>query len=142
MKILQLLILLMTVSFCLQCKKDNQETDALTTNKWKRGLTDKNISSNPPGRILYHTALNCQKDDELKFNPSGTLMINNGADKCDADEPEAESLTYSYNRASKEFVIDTERYTLAEETDNQIKYFAPLPSASGYDYVVYLLVRP
>lgn len=142
MKIYQLPVLLMAVFFCLQCKKDNQQTNTLTVNKWKRGLIDKNVASNPHGRILYYAVLDCQKDEELRFNPGGTLIITYGADKCDPDEPENEVLPYTYNRAGKELVIDAVKYTLAEETENQIKYYAVVPSATGYDYLVYLLVRP
>lgn len=142
MRIYQLPVLLMVVFFCLQCKKDNQRTDILTTGKWKRGMIDKNISSNPPGRPLYYAVLNCEQDDELTFDPGGTLRINNGADKCDPDEPGTGSMTYSYDKAGKELVIDSVKYTIAEETEKQIKYFAILPSNTGYEYVVYLLVRP
>jgi hypothetical protein len=142
MKMYQLLLLLMAGFFDLQCKKDNQKTEALTSNKWKRGLIDKNVSSNPRGRILYYAVLTCAQDDVLEFNPGGTLKINYGANKCDSSETGTGSLTYSYNRVYKELVIDAVKYTLAEESDNQIKYFVTVPSTTGYEHIVYLLARP
>lgn len=142
MKKYQLLLLLFAGPIFLQCKKDKQETHALTTNTWKRGLTDNNISSNPSGSIVYSPVLNCEKDDELKFNTNGTLIIKKGSDKCDPEEPATASFNYTFNRASKELVIDSIKYTLVEETQNQIKYFAIVPSPTGFNYVVYLLVRP
>lgn len=138
-KKLLLILALLAIIFSF-CKKDKsiETTDFLLNKSWKRAISDKNISTNPSGRIMYDVVLDCQKDDQYKFNSDGTLIINRGTEKCSVNELTSETLTYSYNKISKELLINGIKYTLAEESDNQIKYFAPLTSA-GYDYLVFLL---
>lgn len=129
------------IVFLNACKKDNGEitTSFLTSKTWKRALADKNTSTNPPGRILYDPRLDCQKDDIYQFSSDGTLRIDKGANKCNQNELNNETLAYTYKKDNKELLIDGKKYTLAEESNNQIKYYTRMPSITGYDYIVYLL---
>lgn len=122
------------------CKKDNKNsTDIFTSKTWKRGLTDKNPSTNPPGKVLYSPVQNCEKDDTFKFATDGSFIINRSTEKCDLDESQNETDTYTLNRTTRELVISGVRYILAEESSNQIKYYVTIPSQTGYDYLVFLL---
>jgi hypothetical protein len=130
-------VLLLTFVFS-SCKKDGNSS-ILSSGTWTRALNDKNRATNPSGRILYYAVRNCEKDDTYKFTLDGKLLINRNADKCDPDELQNETQSYSLNRATKEFIINGYKFTLAEESGRQIKYYAPLNSGTGYDYIVFLL---
>jgi len=140
MKINQLLILTVLAFLSLQCKKEGVEPkDILVSKEWKKTVADKNLYSNPSGKILYASVLNCQKDDTYRFNENGKLTLKKGSSQCEMIEAASEDLPYSYNKASKELIISGIKYTLAEATSVQIKYYAPLPADSGSDYIVFLL---
>ena len=140
MKINRLLILILPAILNLQCKKDEiAPKDVLLHKSWKKTIADKNLYSNPPGKILYATVLTCQKDDIYKFNEDGKLILQKGSAKCQQIEASSESISYSYNSATKELIIGGTNYTLAEASEDQIKYYTALPAGSGSDYLVFLL---
>ena len=119
-------------------KKENQ-TNNLTSKTWKRAWTDMNPTTNPQGPIQYYAVLNCEKDDTFKFNTDGSLIIDRKDDKCDQNEIRIENLPYSLNQQSKELIIGNTRYTLVEESDKQIKYYAVVPTTNGFQYLIFLL---
>ena len=124
----------------LGCKKDTDSpTDILLSKTWKRNLTDKNPATNPPGRVLYYPVQNCEKDDTFRFDSEGKLTLNRGANKCSQGEQQTEIQTYSLDRNTKLFLLEGSRFTLAEESTGQLKYYTQLPPNSGYDYLVFLL---
>jgi hypothetical protein len=131
-----LILFLALLSSCKE-KDENEPANFLLAKDWKRGLVDKNTSTNPPGRIVYYAVLNCQKEDTFRFGSDGTLTINQGTDKCDNNESVYKTVAYTKN--NKDLILDGVKFTLAEESKTQIKYYAPLPPATGYDYMVYLL---
>ena len=132
--------LLLAVFIFSTCKKDNSSsTDILSSRAWTRALNDKNQSTNPPGRIIYYAVQNCEKDDTFKFGSDGKLIINRNAHKCDPEESQNETQPYSLNRMTKELVINGDKFTLTEESSNQVKYYAPLSPSTDYDYIVFLL---
>jgi hypothetical protein len=69
----------------------------------------------------------------------GALTINQGMDKCSGNEPATETLPYTYNRETKELIIDGFRYTVAEESKEQVKYYTPIPSSNGFEHLIFLL---
>jgi len=121
------------------CKKDDVTADILLSTTWKPGMQDKNPASGPHGSIRYSAVLTCQQDDTYRFDSKGKLTINQGTNKCSTDEPATKSLSYSYNRETKELIIDGIRYTVVEETEEQVKYYVPVAYATGSEYLVYLL---
>lgn len=140
MKNIQLFILTASLFLFSNCGKENiNSTDILVSKTWKRGLIDKNPSSNPTGKILYYAVLNCEKDDVFKFNSDGKLTINRSIEKCDINENQSETQTYTLDRTTKKLVINGIEYTLAEESKEQIKYFSPVPSTTGSDNLIFLL---
>ncbi|MBD1397171.1 hypothetical protein H9Q13_08350 [Pontibacter sp. JH31] len=138
---LTLLSVLLFILIFSSCAKEDENGPAsiLLSKEWKRGMVDKNPATNPAGRILYYAVQNCQKDDTFRFGANKALTINQGANKCVNNEPATTTVSYTYNETNKELIIDSFKYTLAEESKAQIKYYAPMSSQTGYDYIVYLL---
>ena len=130
-----ILILLTTVS---SCKEDNAASVSITSKVWAPALTDKNSSSNPIGQILYYAVLDCEKDDTYNFGLDGKLTINRGTNKCNNAEFSTEIINYSYNSSTKELIIKGVKYTVADESGVQLKYYTTIPSAVGFQYLIYL----
>ncbi len=139
MKKLTKISLLLVFTFVLSCSEDDnnvKNTSILTSKVWKRGMKDLNPSTNPPGNIIYYAVKNCEQDDTFKFD-SNSLTINDNQNKC--GEEEIKSVPYKIDRKKKEITINNQIYKIAEETKNQIKYYAPVPHSSGYDFEIFLL---
>lgn len=133
---LPLLLLIITVSTLMGCAKD-EVIDPLFNKTWKRALKDQNPSTNPQGEVLYQPISDCQKDDVFSFNADGTFKIDNGTEKCEPTEAKTETGTYSV--ANKEIIIKGTKYTLAEASATQVKYYTAVASGSGFVYVIVLL---
>ncbi len=132
-------ILLVLVAFA-GCKKDEQDPPQILTSKiWERGLIDKNPSTNPEGDVIYYAVRDCEKDNTFKFDTKGELIINKNDEKCKPNEPQIEIENYSINRAEKQLIINGIEYTLAEESENQIKYYSAISTETGYEYLIFLL---
>lgn len=116
-----------------------KDENIFMTKTWKRGIIDKNPNSNPPGKIGYYAVLECEKDDTLKFNTVSTLTIEKGQNKCNSTESSTEIIQYTYDNLKNELIMDGVKYIVTEESNGQIKYLAPTPSLTGYDYVAYIL---
>jgi hypothetical protein len=122
------------------CKKSVENPiDILTSKTWKKGIIDKNPSTNPSGTVLYSAVRDCENDDTFQFGSDGNLIVNRGADKCDPNELVTVSEPYTLNRKENELIIKGVRFTLAEESSTQIKYYAQPGPGSGYQYVIFLL---
>ena len=140
MKIRHLAILISILLIFTNCKKDSESpANILLSKTWKRGLVDKNPATNPPGPIIYYAVRNCEKDDSFKFGSENKLTWHRNIDKCDQNESPTETQTYSLNRTTNELFINGTKFTLAEESKSQIKYFALIPTTTGFQYLVYLL---
>lgn len=143
--ILSLFVLLLCFYSCGSKDKDILRSDILTSKTWKRGIMDKNLSTNPsiPSSysqgILYAPVSSCQKDDVFHFNPDGELIIDNGPDKCSADEQATQTVNYSYDKINNDLTIGGIKYKVAEMSSTQIKYYVDMPYVTGYSYMVYLL---
>ncbi len=132
--------ILIAVLGLTNCKKDKStSTEILVSKTWKKALNDKNTATNPTGTVIYSSFQNCEVDDTFNFGTDGKLLVNNGSVKCDQNETQNVTQTYSINRSTKELIINGVKYTLAEESSNQIKYYATLPPVTGYQYLVFLL---
>lgn len=140
MKIKQFVLAISIILALSSCKKNsNNPSEILTEKTWKRGLTDKNPSTNPEGRVFYYGVKGCEKDDTYKFGSDGKLVLNRGSEKCEPSETQNETQSYTIDRTKKEIVINGTKFTLAEESNEQIKYCAALPYNTGYDYLIFLL---
>jgi hypothetical protein len=138
--IAHLLGFVLVIMLFSSCEKENEvPADILLSTTWKPGMQDKNPAINPPGNVRYSAVLTCQQDDTYHFNAKGALTINQGANKCNSDEPTIVTLPYTYNRATKELIIGGKKYTVAEESEEQVKYYAPVTSATGFEHLIFLL---
>jgi hypothetical protein len=136
MKIKNLTLIAFIILTISSCKKNSDNAlNTLTTKTWKRALNDKNPSTNLQGTTLYYAVQNCEKDDTFKFGSDGNLILNRGTDKCESNETQ----NYTLDRTKKELIINGNKFTLAEESSDQIKYYAAIPQASGFSYLIYLL---
>jgi hypothetical protein len=118
------------------CKK--KDDSVLTSKTWRKSRNDKNAATNPPGSVFYLFASPCELDDTYSFETNGNLKITSGASACFSGEAPEINKSYSLNRSNKELIIDGNKYTLAEETKEQLKYYSPAPSVTGFQYVVYI----
>lgn len=129
---------ILAFSFILiSCEKENNsETDFLYSKTWKIGLTDKNPSSNPNGRIIYSAPQQCNLDDTYTFKEDNNqLVINKGNEKCSATESDPETLSFSVNTSKKVLTIGNDTYTIIDFSESQIKYGMPISSG----YMLFLL---
>lgn len=139
MKRFYLLIISILPLFIHCDKEDGKGTDILLNKTWKVGFMDKNPQSNPQGKILYHAWQECEKDDVYTFyTDKEQLVIENGDNKCLSSEPSEETLSFSIDKDKKVLTIGNETFTIADFSESQIKYYAPIPVATDY-YIVYLL---
>lgn len=139
-RVLALSVLFLFV-LVLACKKDENEEmiDIITSKAWKFGLTDLNTHTNPSGNNAYYAVLECEKDDTFTFKADGTVVRVFGAKKCDDDTGTSKTLNYSFNKETKELVIDGVKFTVVEENKSQFKYVLVTTATSGASNRIYLL---
>ena len=136
-----LLTLLSFIFLFSSCSKDDETvpSNILTSKTWKRGMVDKNPSSSPSGSVLYYPVQECEKDDTFRFGSDSKLTVNQGASKCDKNEPASKTVTYSYDEKANTLTIDGINYSVAEMSKSQIKYYIPFASSTGYANYIFLL---
>lgn len=88
-------VLLVTIS---ACKKDEEDTatpktatEYLTAGFWKTTSITINPGVNFGGTVItdfYAQMLPCSKDDITRFNANGTITDDEGATKCDVNDPQ------------------------------------------------------
>lgn len=132
-----LIISLFTLTI-FACKKDKNDLqsqiDILTSKNWKPATIDKNVSSNPVGKIYYYEE-NCN-DFTYQFGINNSLKILKEKG-CYVYKPD--DVSGKYDLSAMEITYEETTYKIAEITTDQVKFYQKLPSSSGYDYVVYLL---
>lgn len=124
------------------CNKENKTSANLLASKtWKIGVEDLNPSNGPTETYSFNIVRNCDKDDFLNFGLDSILIINRNENKCDQNEIQTETLTYSLDRTTGEFIIDGIKYTLVEETYSQVKYYRTVPKGSNLTHRIYFLLQ-
>ena len=139
MRFTRLAIILLIVLTLSNCKKDSESAPNLLTSKtWKYGVIDKNPSTNPPGKNAYYAVHDCQMDHTFKFGSDGKLeqFLNN--DDCGVNKTVI-TKTYTYNSKKKELWINEDKFTIAEESNSQIKYYIPITRTNGVENLIFLL---
>lgn len=114
--------LLFTLLF--SCKKEEHEQmiDVLTSKTWKFGMKDLNASTNPSGTNFYFAVPECEQDDTFLFREDGTMIRNYGPKKCDGETTANKTVPFSFNKQTKELIIDGVKYKVVEENKTQFKY--------------------
>lgn len=141
MNTLKALFIFALLTSFVACKKDKTPVDILTSKSWSPTRVDKNFGITPGIRgvtTIYASVRDCDQDDSYTFSKNGKLTINYAPNKCKDGDPATLVLDYSYNRDSKELIINGEKFTIGSEKTEQLKYYGPLPKGTGYEYIVYL----
>lgn len=96
-KIITTFIFLIILSSCSKDNDDNKKSnkkDLLTAAPWKVVAAVVNPAYNIDGTgeisDLYSLYEACDKDDMIIFKPNGDMIFDEGATKCDADDPQSE----------------------------------------------------
>lgn len=111
----------------VHCKKDEEtKTDLLTSGQWRvTALTltpgidlDGDGDLDPDWYSLFEA---CDKDDYYVFNANGTYESNEGATKCDPDDPQTDSGTWSFVENETKINMDGDIATIEELTKNRFR---------------------
>jgi hypothetical protein len=95
------------------CKKDSDNNfTLLTTGKWKI------IAETENGKDIFSSNPNCEKDNLLIFETSGTLNYDEGATKCKASDPQTEIAgTWALSGSDQKKLVLTETSSSAVTID-------------------------
>jgi len=119
-----LLILTVIMVFVSSCTEDKSNTELLTGTDWRisawtvspaiLGITDWYANMEP-----------CEKDDSFSFNSDGSASIDEGASKCDPDDPQTETGTWSFNSDETLLTIiadgETQSWEIIDLTNKVLK---------------------
>lgn len=142
-------ILLSGLMGLIGCKKDSK-TDLLTDHSWKitastvtPGIEDPftgNLVTN-----LYDWAFispDCVKDDFYTFKTDGNMILDEGATKCDATDPQTTTSTWAFNNSETIITVtdsdgDATDVTLTELTEDKMV----ITYTEAIDNVVYTFTQ-
>lgn len=136
-RLLGLLFILSCFAGCKKSGDDKNKLAVLTAQSWKPSLFDNNTTTNPPGTHIYQAYLNCEQDDTYHFATNGKLNIDRGAMLCNQSNGIEEG-DYSIDINHKKIIINGYSFTLAELSSSQLKFYAPIPLVTGYEYLIFI----
>lgn len=106
-QLLTLLFMFLLTGTFVSCSDDEEEPaaidpkTALIINKDWRCTADVVVSTNSAGVTTtidrYASYQACQKDDFIRFNPDFTLLISEGPGRCQPNDPQTATVTWSWN---------------------------------------------
>jgi len=91
------------------CKKDSEpaptptaatKADVLVAKNWRLSAqtTTYSIANTPSvSQDEYATYSSCERDNFLKFNANKTLLVDEGATKCDQSDPQTQNGSWDFN---------------------------------------------
>ncbi len=102
------------------CKKDKDDpqpskTQMLTAKNWK--LTSVTMN----GADQYGSIPACTKDDLAKYNTDNTVTYDEGATKCDPDDPQTETAVWAFDNNETQLIEDGQTYDIKELSSNTLK---------------------
>ena len=119
------------------CNKDDDlitKTDLLTSSSWKvtaeiidPGFPTFDNQGNITGSTndLFAMMDDCSKDNILSFNTDKTLILDEGATKCESTAPQKTTVSWSFNSDETTLTITVDGYpqttTILELTDKVLK---------------------
>ncbi|MGI4741031.1 MAG: hypothetical protein ACRYG7_38170 [Janthinobacterium lividum] len=105
----KLILCLSAVAVLGACKKDSDttptptptasRTDLLTAKPWQASTVNLTLSGIPIPSSQFITA--CQLDNTYKFNTDKTLVIDEGATKCNTTDPQTTSGTWAFSNTDQ-----------------------------------------
>ncbi len=99
------------VVLAASCKKDNNDNksrkDHLTSGNWfiRGSLTTISAAGVDSTFDSFKDMEACEKDDFMTFNASGAFTIDEGATKCDPEDPQTTSGTWAFIENDTKLVI-------------------------------------
>ena len=126
------LLPLMVVLAMASCKKDDPTTTELLIDA--DGWILVSMTVDPPivdpitGTSItdfYAQMDACDKDDITIFQDNGTYIIDEGATKCDPNDPQTETGTWVLSADEKTITIDGESWTIESLTKNSMRVTFP-----------------
>lgn len=117
-----LLVLSMIVGSALifnSCKKDDDASASTNTEKITGTWTASDLILG--GQSLWSSVEDCSKDDNYTFKADGTGTFDEGATKCDPDDPQSEPATWKFIDNETKLVLDGDTSTILELTNNSLK---------------------
>ncbi len=148
MKNIKLASLFLMIFLAACSKKDeinanNSKTamELITNGKWYAAAFTSSVPIDWNGNgvlitNLFATMEACAKDDYVVFKPNLEILFNQGATKCNRNDPQEETGNWKFQNTDKEVVIDDEPYTIVELTATSLVIRDKNPSlTNGVSYV-------
>lgn len=114
-------LLLFTAASLSACKKDKDEpksrTALLTEKAWL--YVDYGRDDNNDGVLSKDESYveSCEVDDSFKFNTDGTLVEHDNTTRCDASDPESNTMKWSFQNNETELLLSTNRLIKIKKLD-------------------------
>lgn len=140
-KILLSLTIIAAMVFASSCKDDatpeptpkaKTKTELLTSSSWK--ITGGTIV--PPIVIfgveisdMYAMMDECDKDDTKLYKVDKTGVTDEGATKCDPDDPQSETFTWAFDATEKMLIEDGESADIEELTETTLRISTSIDAA-------------
>lgn len=103
-------VVLLSVSSCKKSNNSKSRTELLTQKAWIISNSEIGSGENWATEEEFASWETCQKDDAIIFKTDKTIEVNQGASKCEEDEPQ------TLNEGSWDFADDETKLTLFGDT--------------------------
>jgi hypothetical protein len=143
------------------CKKNNEtnentpenskpvitKTDILTAKSWK--LTAATISpgisfqGGPFITDFYQYIEDCKKDDLVIYKADGKLITDEGASKCNPDDPQTEEFNWSFSNNETKIIMDGDTSTIMQLDSTTLRISTAMDGSEvgGINGRIYTLSR-
>jgi len=96
------------------------KTDLITGKTWK--LTAATVSPKMQGmEDMFAMMEDCEKDNTIKYNKDKSVVMNEGAQKCDMMDPQTKTGAWTFSSDEAVLTVDGKNYTLVNLSSNQLK---------------------
>jgi hypothetical protein len=91
------------------CKKNNEtspeasRTELLTTKSWR--LSASTITTGTSVKDEYATSEACERDNFIKFNTNKSVVVDEGATRCDPADMQTQTSTWDFNSDQTKLTI-------------------------------------
>ena len=146
MKRIYLIITISVLAFSMvltSCSKDDNDSpqvvaktkiELITSAPWT--LTKAVYSPDYNGVTdVYQFMEDCDKDNTMKFNTDKTVVLDEGAVKCDADDPQTENGTWAFSSDETKIVAGDNELEISTLTETMLEVKMPTVEA-GVTYVL------
>lgn len=131
------MVIILSITFACKRKKDptpETNTQKLVGKNWK--MVAMTVSPSIGGNTdLFTPAPNCEKDNFLNFSANGKFVANEGASKCQPNNPQTETLDWSWTDNETKIVMDGESSDVLQNDGNVLRLRTPTEIEGG-NYIV------